>query len=1157
MQSKKILGLDLGVASIGWAFIKEYVNQKPEIVDMGVRVIPATKDESSVFLDFEKGKPASFSKERTTKRGIRRNNFRWKLRRDRLIKILKEHKMFDAQTLEQEQPHEIWELRAKAVTEQISLVELGRVLLHINQKRGFKSNRKANTAEDEGTEFKQALSSNMQILEERNQTIGQYLFEELSKTPSFSSKNKTFSRSGHIDEFERIWETQAKYHSALTEDLKNEIGERTIFYQRPLKSAKHLLSNCRFEKHHKVIARSSPLFQYFRSFELVLNLRFTDSLGTDRPLTNEEMKLLLQHLTVPNLKSSMLDKKHDLTEAKIRKLIDGLGKEYECSHSKIEGCRTLRAIHLVLEEHGVDSEQWIDFNPLAEKPDEQKSYQLWHCLYSIESPEDLRRTLCEKFGFDITTANALMRIKLEDDYGSLSSRAIKRILKAFNEFPENAAHGVLMAGYKSSDSETQEERATRELLDQLPHLKKGELRNPVVEKVLNQLITLVNEIIASDEFGRPHEIRIELARDLKSGAKERKRKEQAINKARKENEEIRDILSKEFGIKRPSRQDIFRHRCWIEQKHQCLYSGDPIPRSKLFSDAEYDLDHIIPRARMYDDSFANRVLVKTSENRTKSDATAFDFMSGKGDSKLNEYKVRVKSLYDEGTGRKSGELQKPGIGRAKRDFLLMPANEIPQDFIDRQLRESQYIVKAAMKLLKQVCREVTPTAGKITDLLRHQWGLTDLLKEMQIPKYREWGLTETVDGQERIKDWSKRLDHRHHAVDALVVACTTRSFIQKLNTLNALYEDDDPTVRLSIRNIEEPWAGFRKDAKEATEAILVSFRNRRRVATWSKNRIKQRGGKSHKQRVLVPRGFLHLETVYGERLVDRGRILKINKRLTRSDAELIINRKVREAIINRLSKFNNDSEAAFKNIKKAPLYIDEKRIDEVRVYDRIFVYRQNLNDQFKKTNAIVDPEIRAVVEAHLQAHGNDAKKAFGNLEENPVWYNKSKGIQIRSVNVQQKAEDLVPVRTKEDGTPKDFVFTRNNHHIAFFIDEKGKAYDEVITFWDAYERKRQGLSEYPEKSSKGDRKVFHLKINDLVLIDLNPNEADFQSKKGRQEVSKHLFRVQKLASGDVSFRHHLETTLDNKRTEVRITSAKMMVERIHPVRHDILGRLQA
>ncbi len=299
-----------------------------------------------------------------------------------------------------------------------------------------------------------------------------------------------------------------------------------------------------------------------------------------------------------------------------------------------------------------------------------------------------------------------MNIALEPDYGSLSSRAIRKIIKELQKFPENATHAAIAAGYKQRGSETLDEKTSRELLEKLEPLKKGTLRNPVVEKVLNQLITLVNELIASDEFGRPDEIRIELARDLKSGAKERKRKEVAINKARKENEAIRDILTNEFGIKRPSRRDVFRYRCWVEQKHQCLYTGEPLPQDAIINGEEYDLDHIIPRSRMFNDSFANLVLVKRSANQEKDNQTAHDYMAGKGKEALDTFLVRVKSLYDEGSRRKAGQNLKPVSARRKH-FPLMKGKDIPQDFIERQLRESQYIVKEAMHLLRQVSREVT------------------------------------------------------------------------------------------------------------------------------------------------------------------------------------------------------------------------------------------------------------------------------------------------------------------------------------------------------------------------------------------------------------------------------------------------------------------
>lgn len=1150
----KVLGFDIGVASIGWAYIEKDGKGKGRIIKSGVRIVPSNKDEQSVFADFADGKPASFSKDRRSKRGIRRNVFRRKLRKARLKALLQSAGMFNGLVQADHEHLGIWELRALATQEQLGLEEIGRVLLHLNNRRGFKSNRKSVSSEESDSNWLKAVSENSSLISKQGVTVGALHYAHLKNDTSYSTRNRIFKRADYEKEFDAIWETQMKFYpDALTDDLKLRIGDYTIFYQRPLKSAKHLLSTCRYEKHHKVIPKSSPLFQYFRGFEKVLNLRITNQLGTERVLSNSELELLLLKLS----SKKELDKFANLTEARIKKIFN-LGKEYDVNYEKIEGNRTLLAIQDALENNGVPAEQWLAFDPLADgtnQYDKQPLFQLWHALYSIENEADLRKTLSAKFGFDLETTRDLMAIKLESDYGALSSRAIRKILKEFKNFPENASHGVKAAGYEHSDSETLDERAKRELLDKLTHIPKGKLRNPVVEKVLNQLISVMNAILEHPELGRPDEIRVELARELKSSAKNRKRMEEGMRKANRENDSIRELLTNEFGIRKPTRRDITRYRSWIDQGQQCLYSGEPIPRNLLFAGEHYELDHIIPRARMFNDSRANLVLVKSQENKEKGDRTALDFMISKGPKQHEQYLSRVAGLYDDGKFRKG---LSRGIGMAKRDFLLMATKDIPQDFIDRQLRESQYIVKEALGILKGVCRNVTSTTGSITDLLRHHWGVDSIFHQIQVAKYRQWGKTyienedERTKGQEKIENWTKRLDHRHHAMDAIVVACTTQSFIQRLNNLSKFYDDDYEGLKTTLKKFGDPWDGFHQDVRRSLESIVISFRNRRRVATKSRNLIKK-GSSTIRQTTLTPRGPLHLDTVYAKRLIDHGTRVKLDKRFTIDQLNLIINPAIREVVQNHLSKFDDKIELAFKDLKKTPLLFKEEPLVDVHVYDSVFTTKVKPNPKFLAFEKIVGKDVREAMKSHLAKYGNDPATAFADLEKKPIWFNEQAGIRVKKFTVLARPNELTALRTNELGETIDYVDLKNNHHMAIYRTTEGKYTEDVVSFWEAFERIKNGESALRKINTKGFELVLSLMINDYVLID-TPSDINLDITRPL-ELSQYLYRVQSISSGDVFFRHHHESTLDNKEAMIRITSLEQLASRLIKIRATLLGDL--
>src|SRR5690606_24918318 len=284
------------------------------------------------------------------------------------------------------------------------------------------------------------------------------------------------------------------------------------------------------------------------------------------------------------------------------------------------------------------------------------------------------------------------------------------------------------------------------------------------------------------------EIRIELARELKKNAEERRDMDSQVREGKLRNERVFNILQKEFGIKNPTRNDIIRFRLYEELKnngYKDLYTNTYIPREILFSN-QIDVDHILPQSRLLDDSFSNKTVVFKKDNLDKGNMTAFDYIKSKyGEEKLNDFVERIENLFE--LGRINIE---EGISKAKYQKRLKQEAEIGDGFIERDLRESQYIAKKAKELLFKITPSVVSTSGRVTDRLREDWGLINIMKELNLPKYRALNMTEVQERRnghkvEVIKDWTKRNDHRHHAMDALTVAFTKHNHIQYLNYLNA------------------------------------------------------------------------------------------------------------------------------------------------------------------------------------------------------------------------------------------------------------------------------------------------------------------------------------------------------------------------------------
>lgn len=1160
---------------------------------------------------------------------------------------------------------ENYQWRADALSNALDLEQLAIVLQEINGQLYNSSG------------YLGAISDRSKELYFNKQTVGQYLYQQLQQNPHARLKNQVFYRQDYLDEFETIWETQAKYSpSILTPALKEQIRDVVIFYQRKLKSQKGLISFCEFEQREieingkkktvglRVTPKSSPLFQEFKIWQILNNVLIRKKGATKKQLKaanqpnlfadSEENPIYQFDLETKQSLFNELNVRGKLSAKEVLTFLGLKPTEWEINYTAIEGNRTNEALYNaylnILYEEGYDireelklklnkddisladidkpvaeiqnmirhifnhlgiNTEILEFNAELEGKafEQQASYQLWHLLYSYEednSPtgmDTLYRLLQEKFGFAPSHAKLIGAVALQDDYGSLSSKAIRKIYPFIKESEYSKA--CELAGYgHSKHSLTKEELASRELKSKLDILPKNSLRNPVVEKILNQMVNVVNTLIDTEndkleaegkarDF-RFDEIRIELARELKKNAKEREELTKAVNAGKLEHEKIIKILQQEDGVKYPTRNDIIRYKLYQELKingFKDLYTNQYIERKDLFTN-RFDIEHIIPQSRLFDDSFSNKTLVPRQINLDKGNKTAYDYVLDTfGEEKLAEYIARVESMFTQ---------KEAGISKAKYKKLLMIGDEIGTGFIERDLRDSQYIAKKAKEILFSITRSVVTTSGSITDKLRQDWGLINVMKELNLEKYQLAGLTEVQEdknGQPKvvIKDWTKRNDHRHHAMDALTVAFTKRSHIQYLNNLNARrHESNELTSSILAieakettkvtdekgnykRLFKEPIPNFRQIAKQHLEAILVSHKAKNKVVTRNINKIK---GSDKKQLALTPRGQMHDQTVYGQISWSR---IDLNKKISKKELDLILNKKLKNYLLNLIKEKGSISKAFDKDV-----VFEGRSIKEIEISIPSYTQRIDLNkvltDGQKSTSAkektvknIIDLKIREIVSKRLKDYDGDFKKAFSDLEENPIWLNKEKGISIKRVTISGvknaealhvKKDHLGQPILDENGKeiPVDYVSTGNNHHVAIYEDEKGNLQEKVVSFYEAVARINQGLPIIDKEFNQhlGWKFLFTMKQNEMFVFpsdDFNPKEIDLLDCKNHVLISKHLFRVQKFGSllSGFWFRHHLETTVDSdtklKGITYKVIQSANNLKEIEKVRTNHLGEI--
>jgi len=516
----------------------------------------------------------------------------------------------------------------------------------------------------------------------------------------------------------------------------------------------------------------------------------------------------------------------------------------------------------------------------------ERQYALVEDLITIKKKSVLKKRLFIHWGFDIETAVHLCLLEFEPGHANLSVKAIKRLLP-FLEKGELFSEARVSAGYGY-------EIKAEEIKDRLG--PSPDLPNPIVKKALSELKRLVNALIT--EYGKPDAIRIEMARDLEMNTK----RHQAYLKQQKTNTKANDDAVNAYQVmveknphlrltKYPDRMDKIRYRLWKDQHERCVYSGKTIKLSTLFS-AKVDVDHILPYSQSLDDSYMNKVICYAGENRKKGQSTPIDAFGG--NTEKWEQITQAIRRWDK------------KLMSKKNRFFTTEEELQKRDFINSQLNDTRYISREAMDYVKQLGVDVSVSKGHITAWLRHQWGLNNLI------------------GDSLEKD---RSDHRHHAIDAVVIACVNRSLYQKLVQKAKLLEASQIGIHLKDLKIDAPWPELRTTLQNKLKDVIVAHTPQRKLS-----------GELHNK---TGSGFIEGQgSVYRKILRDY-----FDKCKTEKDADkklkAIVDPVVRHVVEKHLAKYGFNAKIAFSEGVKVFHKNGKTQIKRIRVYQSMQIKKKS------------------------------------------------------------------------------------------------------------------------------------------------------------------------------------------------------------------------
>jgi len=915
MQKKPYrLGIDMGSTSIGWCMLELDSEKNPcGIINMGVRIFPDGRE------DYHK---TPLSVIRREKRGQRRLFDRRRWRTQHLVKLLIQSHLLpenDAERANEFLKDPLF-LRNKALDEEVTLYEFGRILMHISKHRGFKSNRKAEKGDNKKSKYTTAIDNCIAKIDPENsiRTLGEYLWNinkmlntdevhrEEEKKRGFKPKKgngkmhlkepvrfrydgakKDLSiifptREILQNEFSILWDIQSEYRSELTDELKERI-RFLIFEQMKLKSQKHAIGYCYLESDERRCPKADPLFQEFRLWQTINNLRIKDiDENIERKLSLDEKQSIFKYL---NTKTSA-------TFISLRKKIyPGNADRYqftdEVRKKAILGNETEAIFHS--KENAAISQIWDSFD------DTTKSKVIEILVDNLDEENQIQ--LVKALGISQSDAERLVQIDIPpklEGYCNLSLVAINKLLPHMRE-------GMMYSEACIAIGKSHSSAYTGEIFDSgnLPYYgvklkrqsiplnrpsnepnadKHGKINNPTVHVALNQLRKVLNAIC--ERYGPPTAIHLEMGKDVPMSAVERSDISTFQENNEKRNNEIAEVLSSLDPPIKATKENILKYKLWQqismnEFERYCIYTGRNIGIHKLFT-ADIEIDHILPKTKTYDDSMANKLLAFKDANDFKNNRTPYEAFHNNPPG------------YDwQGILQRASTLPDSKQWRFLNNALEMYLGD--KEPIARMMADTRYMAVAAREYLSYICGEdnIVSCTGRLTSNLRHEWGLNKILND---------------DANEK-----NRRDHRHHAIDAFVIACSDRSTIKKYAI--ALQK----TTKKHISKMDKPYLAF-------SPSIVAEFINKLYVS-YKPNQTNPQKMIQNNQTA----GALLDSTAYGyvgkhpqDPDYSRFRLKKEISALKPQDVAAIKSDYIRKALIKHLEETNGDMDMAlskFENIR--------------------------------------------------------------------------------------------------------------------------------------------------------------------------------------------------------------------------------------------------
>lgn len=1152
-MKERILGIDTGTNSIGWSIVEydsEVLENKYTLIDKGVNIFQEG-------VKIEKGIESSKAAEKTGHKHQRVGYWRRKIRKIKLLKLLIENNLCPPLPLEdlkkwrskKEYPLDEnfmeWQrtddnenknpyyYRNLCLSEKLDLSDItnrykvGRAIYHLNQRRGFLSNRKEEAKASEGVVKDDINSLTKSIQDNGMEYLGQYFYKLYQNHEKIRSKYT--SRIEHYEkELLAICKKQG-LSDELTEDIR-----KTILSQRPLKSQKHNIGKCVFEPSKSRCAASHPLYEQYRLYAFLNNIKMqTPKDNALRLLTEEEKKCIIPLF----LRKSKKDFKFE----DIAKKLSGTKKDFCYYKDKAEnayrfnyqmdtlvsGCPVISQLSEVFEVKD-DIDGWLDaacevYTLAAGKNRYEIMNDIWHVLFFFDDENKLKTFAIEKLQMDEDHASMFSKIHLPSDYASLSLKAIRKILPYMKLYGMIYSHAVFMANLSSvikfdidkesllpmlpredaddivkafyeydpsmSAIKTQEEYVRRyvaykynldeksernlkklyhpSMIDTFPKVRQrtdkgyyqlgsprtNSMRNPMAMHSLFRLRHVVNTLLREGKIDEDTTIRIEFARELNDFNKRSaiRRWQNGLEKSKKEAiVRIKEHFGNDYN---PTATDLLKYKLWDEQGHICIYTGKKIGLGELFNPNEFDIEHTIPRSVGGDSTDMNLTVCDSRYNREVKKTHIPSELSNHESilERIDDWRIRaekldkdIRRLNTRGISDKETKdsiIQKKYCLILERDYWKGKYNrfimkEVPEGFSRRQGVDISVISKYARLYLKSLFRNVHIVKGIVTSDFR-----------------KIWGLQEEYEKKERI-------NHCHHAIDAITISCIGKAEYDKL----AQYYHDEEQYNWSMDSrravFQKPWNTFTEDLKHLEDTLLVSH--------YTSDNINKKTCRRNRKNGKITDGYMRGDT-------------------------------------------------ARVSLHQDTYYGAIERNGEVR-----YVVRKPVGDVDPKN--IVDDVVRDKVMSAISEHGS-LKKAV----EAGIWMNKEKGVKINKVRVYaNQIKRPLEIRRQRDISNKEYkrcfhVANDSNYIMGIYAgaDKKGKEKRtfELVNSLDAVRFYnsgvlKQGIDLLPNEDSNGYALKWRLKIGTMVLLYENtPDEIyDLDIKM----LTRRLYKITGMSSMVVS-----------------------------------------